>query len=83
VIACIRGDENRVRPAYLWTPYSHQAPTEEPAAFLNITSTEVKDGFMYCRVSMPMSWNTRGADIVDLSNEWFQLYAWGPTSVGM
>ncbi|KAK3588900.1 hypothetical protein CHS0354_007049 [Potamilus streckersoni] len=79
VIACHITFSASVQVGYYKNPYAHNHPVKQTGdTFLTITKTEYKDGYVYCRV--------RRADevegMVDLSNDWYQLYTWGPISPG-
>ncbi|XP_064614403.1 DOMON domain-containing protein FRRS1L-like [Liolophura sinensis] len=76
VIACVRSVvPSKIRALFLINPYSHEKPHEKDIP-VNLTAAEYKDGYLSCRTRRAVSID--GA--MDLTNDWFHLYAWG--SVG-
>ncbi|XP_069111483.1 uncharacterized protein [Argopecten irradians] len=81
IIACIRKDvaSSEFRAAAFSTSYYHDTPTEKDS-FSNLTRYEEADGFFYCYIQVPFK--QRSGNYVDLSNDWYQLYAWGNIGAG-
>ncbi|XP_033762471.1 uncharacterized protein LOC117343986 [Pecten maximus] len=81
IIACIRKDvaSSEFRAAAFSTSYYHDTPTEKES-FSNLTRFEEVDGYFYCYIQVPFK--QRSGNYVDLSNDWYQLYAWGNVGTG-
>ncbi|XP_060082500.1 uncharacterized protein LOC132561818 [Ylistrum balloti] len=81
IIACVRKDvtSSEFRVGAFSTAYYHDTPTEK-ASFSNLTRYEEVDGYFYCYIQVPFK--QRPGNYVDLSNDWYQLYAWGNIFTG-
>ncbi|XP_021340725.1 uncharacterized protein LOC110441797 [Mizuhopecten yessoensis] len=81
IIACVRKDvtSSEFRAAAFSTSYYHDTPTEKDS-FSNLTRYEEADGYFYCYIQVPFKQRT--GNYVDLSNDWYQLYAWGNVVTG-
>ncbi|KAL3831553.1 hypothetical protein ACJMK2_023292 [Sinanodonta woodiana] len=79
VIACHTTFPASVQVGYYKNPYAHNHPVKQAGdKFLMTTKTEHREGYVYCKVRLP----DEVEGMVDLSNDWYQLYAWGPISPG-
>lgn len=85
IIACVKKDlrSSEFRVAAYSTSYYHDTPTEKES-YSNLTQYKEEDGFVYCHIQIPFKQRT-GPDgrYFDLSNDWYQLYAWGNIDAGM
>ncbi|XP_045169693.2 uncharacterized protein LOC123532347 [Mercenaria mercenaria] len=79
VIACRKTREDTVESGSYKNQYSHQDPKVISGDnVVTLKSFQVKDGYIYCHVSRPLT--VRMSVHQDLSNDWYQLYAYGPVS---